>query len=177
MSCDVSRKWERMVAKNQKTLANQNAKLPKEKKPRAVEKSEQGIYEGRNVFVSVLCFSVSIMFFLFFGQVGESQLLFYVTVFIYFLFGFYFFFVKRPYIKVTSSTIAIRRFGKERVTPAANIEKVHVQPGYVIITVQERRKHNLIFSRFFNRYDTDKLGEKLRELADKHNIEYVKEIK
>lgn len=173
----MSRKWERMVAKNQKTLAQQNAKQPKEKKARAVLKSEQGIFEGRNVFVTVLCFSVAIMVFLFFGQVGESQLFFYVTVFLYFLFGFYFFFVKRPYIKVTPSSIAIKRFGKEKVTPAANIEKVLVQPGYVIITAQERRKHNIVFSKFFNRYDTDKLGEALREFAEKNKVEFVMEFK
>lgn len=173
----MSRKWERMVAKNQKALASQTAKQPKEKRPRAELKSEQGIFEGRNVFVSVLCFSVSIMFYLFFGQIGENELFFYVTVFLYFLFGFYFFFVKRPYIRITSSQIAIKRFGKERVTPASAIEKIIVQPGYVIITVQEKRKHNIIFSRFFNRYDTEKIGEELRELASKHQIDYVKELK
>lgn len=163
-----------MVARNRQALQKQKGKQAKQKSAK-LSKMEQGIFEGRNVFLSVLCWSVSLIFLFFFGQVGENETMFWLTVVLYFVFGLYFFFVKRPYIKVSQSELAIKRLGKVRTSPASDVEKITVQPGYVIIAVKGRRGH-LIFSRFFNRYDTEALASRLQDFAQRHQIKFVREI-
>lgn len=162
-----------MVEKNRKQLNTQRARQGKGQI--SAVKPNFDIFHGRNMFISFLFLSVSLTFIMFFSQTSQTDTLFWVTVICYFLLALYFFFVKRPYIKVEKSEIAIRRLGREKITPASEIEKIKIQPGYVIITFKGKRS-SIIFSRFFNRYDIKKMAPKLKEFSDKHAIPYELEI-
>lgn len=111
------------------------------------------------------------MFVMFFGQGGQQDTLYWVTVVSYFILALYFFFLKRPYLKVGKSQISTRKLGREKITPASDVEKITIQPGYIIITIKGKRSQ-MVFSRLFNRYDLKAMGAGLKEFAHKHTIAY-----
>jgi hypothetical protein len=167
----VSRKWERMVEKNRKVVNKQRVKGGKSKLSYD-RQPEKDTFRGRSIFLPIFFMSISIMFVLFFGQAaGQQDMLYWVTVISYFVLSLYFFFLKRPYLKVGKAQISTRKLGREKIINALDVEKITIQPGYIIISIKGKRSQ-MVFSRLFNRYDLKAMGASLKEFAHNQSISY-----
>lgn len=169
---NVSRKWERMVEKNRKKLNEQRSKQGKGK-VKVAAPSNKHIFHGRNIIVSILCLCVSLMFLFGFEQASTSEVMYWLVIVCYFALGLYFFFLKRPYIKISKvePEIAIRKLGKEKVTEAAEIEHIHIQPGIIAIKVKDKRSP-VVLTRVFNLYSIKEIAPILEQFAQKYTIEF-----
>lgn len=165
----MSRKWERMVNKNKKVVNNTRSKAGK-KKIDTVETPDFDEYKGRSIFFPILFMSISLMFLFVFDQT-ETGVLYWVTIVSYFLLSLYFFFLKRPYLRVSKAQISTRKFGRDRPVPAAEIEKITIQSAYILIKIKGK-KNPLMFSKLINRFDLTAMASRLKEFAAQHSISY-----
>lgn len=117
----------------------------------------------------IFCTAVVIMFVMFFGQMQEKDFIYWLTIISYSFLAIYFFFLKRPYLKVGKDTVATRKLGKERVVDAQDLEYITIQPGYVIIKVKDKRSH-WMFGRMFNLFDTKEMAIRLQEFAKQNDV-------
>lgn len=159
-----------MVENNRKVVNKQRVKGGKSKLS-SDGQTEMDLYRGRSIFLPIFFMSISIMFVMFFGQAGQQDTLYWVTVVSYFILALYFFFLKRPYLKVGKSQISTRKLGREKIIPASDVEKITIQPSYIIVTIKGKRSQ-MVFSRLFNRYDLKAMSAGLKEFAHKHTIAY-----
>jgi hypothetical protein len=169
----VSRKWERLVEKNKKNVNKLRDKAGTERVSLA-SKPDMDIFRGRSLFLPLLLISVSVLFISFFGQTAEKDALYWITVISYFLLGLYFFFLKRPFLKVGKAQLSTRKFGREKFVPAGEVEMIKVQSGYIIISFKNKRSH-WVFSGVFNRFNLPAMAARLKEFANQHTIPYVVE--
>lgn len=107
---------------------------------------------------------------------SEADGLFWFTVISYILLSLYFFFLKRPYLRIGSSEVATRKWGRERVAKFSDLEKIRVQPGTVSIVVRGE-KSEWVFSRSLNLFKTDRMAERLEQLAKKHRVPFERSLK
>jgi hypothetical protein len=168
----MSRKWERMVERNSRQL---NKKREKTGQRPLATGAEMVKFQGKSIYLPLLLISVSVLFFLFYGQAGERDGLFWFTVISYALLGLYFFFLRKPYLKVGRSEIASRRWGREKFVKAQDIEQIYIQPNEIIITIRGER-NSWVFSRFVNFFDISAMAEALKDFARRHAVPlYVKQ--
>jgi hypothetical protein len=165
----VSRKWERKVERNSKLINKQRKRFGQPPIGSApVPQADKDVFRGRSLVLPLLLVSVAVFFAFVNGQVGKADGMYWFTVIMYFLLGFYFF-MKRPYLSVKSSAVATRRLGREKAVPASEIASIEIMPDYCIIAMKNKRT-KWVFSRFMNRYNTEAMGLRLREFAAQHQI-------
>lgn len=168
----MSRKWERMVEKNRKKLNEQRAKYG-QTKVKPIGQSNHDIHRGRNIVVSILSLSVSLIFFFFFEESSTNETMYWLVIVSYFFLAIYFYFLKRPYIKISKNKpeVAIRKVGKEKVMTADQIEYIHVQPGIIAVKLVNKRSP-VMLTRVFNLLSIKEIAPKLEQFARKHGIEF-----
>jgi hypothetical protein len=166
----MSRKWERMVQKNREKANKLRTKGGN--KPIATP-DEADRYTGQSIALPVVLISVSILFMVTYQHL-EKDVFYWITVFGYILLALYFYFLKRPFLKVGRSEISTRRLGREKFVQAADINQIIIQKGYVIITMKGK-KSQWIFTRFFNRFPIERMAERLKEFAAENRVSYKNE--
>ncbi|XID94427.1 hypothetical protein ACF3MZ_07885 [Paenibacillaceae bacterium WGS1546] len=166
----MSRSWERMVEKNQKQI---NKRRKKEGKQRVGGSSPQvDRFQGRNYIVPALLILL-ILFYLMLsqpwsGNFMQDPTLFWVTVICYILLAVFYYF-RRPYLAVTRDTLETRKFTGYKTLRPAEVRKIVVQPGYVII--ESVKGTNWVFSKWMNRFPIDRMAERLQKYAELHRVE------
>jgi hypothetical protein len=166
----MSRSWERMVERNSKKI---NKQRKKQGKPSVAAKTQQGDrYLGRNYIFPILLVLLMAFYAISFSpwknKIQQDTTMFWVTLGCYALLAV-FYFLRRPYLAITRDTLETRRFsGYKRLNPA-EIRKIVLQPGYVVI--EPLKGANWVFSRMINRYPLSRMGERLTVFAELHRIE------
>ncbi|OGX68163.1 MAG: hypothetical protein A2189_00545 [Paenibacillus sp. RIFOXYA1_FULL_44_5] len=161
----MSRNWKRMVEKNtQKTN-----KLRKKQGSSLISEKQKLIYKGRSTVSSIAFVAISIFFFV--AYVGrDNSKAFWWTVVLYFLFGLFLFFIRRPYLRIEQNELrTIGFFSAYKIARAEDIEKIILQKGYVTIQLV-KKKSPWIFNRAINRFDTQQMSEALRAFAGKNHV-------
>ncbi|MBN2983913.1 hypothetical protein [Cohnella algarum] len=167
----MSRSWERMIERNQKQVNKRRKKEGKQALSAAGSKVEK--FKGRSYFAPILLLLVA-AFFIVVSQpwsdaYEQNATLFWLTVVAYVLLALVYF-LRRPYLSIAKDALETRRFtGYKRLKPA-EIRKIVQQPGYII--VETVKGGNWVFSRFKNLYPIEEMGERLREYAIAHKIEW-----
>lgn len=169
----MSRKWKRMVEKNRKQL---NEKREKQGKGRiGMSHSDYDLYRGRSQVLPLFLLTVALFFAFSSFSWGGTDALFWVTFASYILLSLYFYFFKRPYLKIGKSYIATRKWGREIQVNWSEVNKITYSPGNLIISVKGQRT-DWFFSRTLNRYETEEMAEKLEKLAEQHRISFEKKL-
>jgi hypothetical protein len=165
----MSRKWERMIEKNRQK-ANE---LRKKQGKQAIGYSERETmiqFKGRNWFLPALFILFSIVYLYVFRQQSEIESTnYWMTSILYFLFGLFLFFFRRPLLKIGKDQLASRRFTGMKYVAASDIENIAIVQGAVVIQMK-RRRGRWMFNRLFQRMDLDDVSDKLREFAHRHRI-------
>lgn len=172
----MSRSWERMVERNSKQL---NKKRKKEGK-QAISAPAQQVdrFQGRNYIVPTLLLLLVILFIIIYQPWStannESPGLMWVTVGCYALLAL-FYYMRKPYLSVAKDYLETRRFSGYRRLKPAEIRKIVLQPGYVVI--ETVKGGNWVFSRLMNRFPIERMGERLQAFASVHHIEFEQKSK
>lgn len=167
----MSRKWERMVQKNAKTINQQRKKQGIRSVPSSSEENVDW-FKGRNIVLPFLLISFAVFFSVIFWGIPGEKNLYWVTVFSYLLLAVILF-LKRPYLRVGKDFVSSRRFAVDKRLESADIKSIVVQPGYVVIE-RKARGANWVFSRLIHRYDTNKMAERMQEFARINSLPYEK---
>lgn len=165
----MSRKWERKIERNSKAINKQRKRFGQAPiGATAVPQENKDVFRGRSLILPLLLAAVAVFFAIVYGNVGEEDGMYWLTVSLYFLMAVYFFF-KRPYLAIRGSGVATRRLMGEKVVPASEIDSIEIHQDYCTIVMKNKRSR-WVFSRFMNRYNTEKMGARLREFAAQHQI-------
>ncbi|KWX72430.1 hypothetical protein AMQ83_36540 [Paenibacillus riograndensis] len=175
----MARSWERMVQRNTQQVNKQRKKQGKDSiyasTSSAAAKSSD-VFKGRNIVFPVVLMLLGIMFWVV-GSIDEAKgsgiLANWLGVVLYFLLAALLFF-RRPYLKVERARLSTIKYNRERLLPAADIEKITVTRGTVSIKYKGKRTQ-WVFSRLINRYDIKAMTERLEQFAKQNHVEIVNE--
>ncbi|MEW9702190.1 hypothetical protein [Paenibacillus sp. SI8] len=163
----MSRKWERMVSKNAKKA---NKTRLKQGIPPVSDPNPSQVFKGRSTIFSLFFVAVSI-FLLFSTRTVDGDNMYWFTTLSYFAVGVLFYFARRPYLKVSKTTLSKRGFAKElHLTPDA-IKQIIRTKGSVIIELNN--KSRWVYAKVINRFDVAAMADKLKSFAEQHNIAFV----
>jgi len=171
----MARSWERMVQRNTQQMNKQRKKQGKEAihASKAPGKNNE-TFKGRNIALPILLVVLGSLFWMI-GSVdqakGNGMLMNWLGVVLYYLLAALLFF-RRPYLKVESARLSTIKFNRERFLTAANIEKIILSNGAVVIKHKGTRS-KWAFSKFKNRYDVNAMGTRLEAFAKANHIEVV----
>lgn len=165
----LSRRWERKIQRNASKINKQRKRMGLPQVGDSL-RVQADVFQGRSVLLPLFLASVAIFFATVYGEVGERDALYWITVILYLLMAVYFFF-RRPYLSVSKTELATRKMGRERRVHASEIEQITALKGVSVITLKGKRS-KWIFSRYMNWYDTDAINRRLREFAAAHGIPY-----
>jgi hypothetical protein len=166
----MSRKWSRMVQKNSQSI---NAKRTKHgQKPLHLSESMEE-YKGRSMFLPLLFTSIATMFVITYSNPAmEKDGFFWFTMVCYYLMAIYFFFLRRPVLKIGKSEIATRRLGRDKFVKASEIEYIYFDKSYVAIQIRGKRTQ-WVYSKLINRFNINAMKERLAAFAGQHSIKIV----
>jgi multisubunit Na+/H+ antiporter MnhE subunit len=164
----MSRKWERMVRKNTKTVnkARKKQGIP----PVSADKLD--VFKGRSIVLSLFLVAVCV-FLIFTTKQTEQTALSWTTTFSYLLLALFVYYVRRPYLKVNKGSLIKRGFARERYIFAENIKQITITPGYVFI--DHTGKQKWVYSKFLNRFDVAAMADRLKRFAEQNQITFVDE--
>ena len=112
-----------MVEKNRKELDKKRERQGKGKL--GMSHPDYDLYQGRSQVLPLFLLSVAAFFAFSSFRWGNIDGLFWFTLIAYIVLSLYFYFIKRPYLKIGKSFIATNRWGREVSVPLKNIKKVH----------------------------------------------------
>ncbi len=165
----MSRSWERKVRKNMSTVNKARKKQGHSMMSPGAEKMDR--FTGRNIIMPV-------MLLLFVGAYNvlmqtdpnfNGGAMYWTTIVAYILLAALFFF-RRPYLTVGKDYVQSRRFTGDKRVKAADIERITVLKGYVV--VRPKKGAGWTFSRLLNRFKTDDMAKRLEAFASAHGIEF-----
>lgn len=156
-----------MVEKNRKQLNQRRKKQGKGE----ISEPDHELYLGRSQLLPLLLLAVAAVFAYSMISTGSTDGLFWVTFVMYILLSLYFYFLKRPYLKLSNNEIATRKWGRERRVKWSQVEKITAQSGHVVISITDER-NDWFFSRMLNRFKTDEMAAYLEKMAVKHQIPF-----
>ncbi|KGE17335.1 hypothetical protein [Paenibacillus wynnii] len=173
----MARSWERMVQRNSQKINQQRKKAGKDSIHASTVSTKSGdVYRGRNIVLPVVLIGLGIMYWMV-GTLdevkGNGSLMNWLGIVLYFALAALLFF-RRPYLKVERARLSTFKFNRERFLGAADIEKIVLSRGSVIIKHKGKRM-KWIFSKLINRYDTAVMGERLEQFATANNITIERE--
>lgn len=166
----MSRKWERMVRKNQRTVNTQRKKQGKSLVGSTSPETTFTEIKGRNwplaAFLLVIgTFSLGV--FLFSTPIDAS---FIVTALAYIFLGLIIYFFRRPNLKVFKKEVASRRFGGERRVDAEEIESIQITPKRIVIQFRTKKKAPWVFSKVFHLFNIDEMKAVVLDYATRNGV-------
>ncbi|WP_405168333.1 hypothetical protein [Paenibacillus sp. FSL H3-0286] len=173
----MARSWERMVQRNTQQINKQRKKQGKDTIYASKSPTQNAeVFKGRNIAFPLVLVILGTMFWVV-GSIdqakGNGMLANWLGVVLYYLLAALLFF-RRPYLKVEKARLSTIKFNRERGLPAADIEKITLSRGAVVIKHKGKRT-KWIFTKLMNRYDTNAMSTRLEAFAKAHNIEVVHE--
>jgi hypothetical protein len=163
----MSRKWERMVLKNSKTVNKQRVK---QGKGRIVEAGSEAmeVFRGRNWTMPLLFIGFSIFFLISYGGTNQMDGTTWLTFVLYVLLGLFIFFVRRPVLRVGKTKLSTRRFSGDKTVQASDIGAISISKGYVVIQMKGRGRW--IFSKTNSLFPMNEMSAAVRDFAAHNQI-------
>jgi hypothetical protein len=165
----MSRKWERMVKKNTKTINKSRIKHGKETISQASSSDGAVTIKGRNWTLSLLLFFVGIFCFITFRNTSQEDNLYWITGGSYVLLSIFMFFVRRPHLKIGKDYLGTRRFTGDKRVKAADIKDIALSKDSVTISFNSG-KGKWAFTKFYHLMNIEETSLKLKEFAANHAV-------
>ena len=164
-----SRKWEREIYRNQKKVNEFRKRAGKNK----VSSSPQyDIFTGRSILLPAFLIGVGLLYGIMFYGLQSSDTLYWITFIAYILLGIWFLVFRKPYLKVGKNELATRKWGREHIVNAQQVEFIHLQGNNIVIKLRQNDKL-WVFSRLMNLYQIEEMAARLKEFALKNQVKFI----
>jgi len=171
----MARKWERMVEKNKKSLNLQRKKHGKS--IISAVKAEQSInFHGRSWLLAFIFISFSLFYMVASGFNFTKNSTYNWVIILYLIFGLYLYFIRRPNLKISKTTISSQRFTGPATIKAEDIESITIQTGFIVVSFKHKR-NRWVFSKFMHWFDIKGMSIKISKFAIHNNITLKNEVK
>jgi hypothetical protein len=160
-----------MVTKNQKTINNVRKKQGKATiQETAKLKEKDDIIKGRSwMFPSILVFVAVFYFFAYpYGEISRDKW-YWITGLSYIALGILMYLVRRPVIRITRTSISLRRFNGDKIVAPHDTEEITLNKGHIVIRLKQKNK-KYVYTKLQHRFPMDILNARLREYAIQHKI-------
>lgn len=171
----MSRKWQRMVEKNQKDAYKRNKKRGTKNVING-GLNDQIIHKGRSWLVPLLLISFCLFFVLVPGQYYTKDKWYWFTVVSYLLLGVFVFLTRRPFLQITRNDITSRRFGGNRTYQASDIQEIHLRENEVSIQFKQQRS-KWVFTRWMHRFQMNQLMVDVIHFAARNQLPIIDDRK
>lgn len=173
----MSRKWERMVNKNQKN-ANKIRKKQGQttiQETMKVKESEQ-IYKGRSWMLPSVLVLLAVLYFISdpYGEAANNKY-YWLLGLSYAGLGALIFLINRPVIKISKTFLTVRRFSGIKMLEPKDIEEITVNKGHAAIRLKVKNRR-YIYTKFQHRFNMNELNAGLKEYAIQHKIKLQNEL-
>lgn len=165
----MSRKWERMVSRNQQKV---NSYRKRAGQASVGNMPQYEIFKGRSIFLPIFFIVVGSIYGIMFYSIQSSEVMYWVTFIAYLLLGVWFWTLRKPYLKVSKTDLATRKWGREQVVNAKDIEFIQVQGKNILIKLRQKDKI-WVFSRTLNLFDVNAMTTHLKEFALKNQVKFI----
>ncbi|MGG1552598.1 methyltransferase [Paenibacillus ferrarius] len=165
----MSRKWERMVRKNSKQINKTRAKQGKA--PISTDPDRAEVFKGRSLLLSGF-FIVVALFLLFTLTRAEGDNMYWFTTLSYLVVGIFIFFLRRPYLRVSKTTLSKRGLARELNVTAENIKEIVVQSNQIVIAMNGKTPR-WVYTKMLNRFDVAAMAVRLKKYADQNNVAFI----
>ncbi|WP_438445764.1 hypothetical protein [Gorillibacterium sp. sgz5001074] len=171
----MSRKWERMVRKNQKTVNHGRVKRGLGSLPQ-VSRGAETVIKGRSWMLASVLAIFAILYFILTYQTESKTSMYWITGFSYIALAVLYYLVRRPVIKISRQYVTVRRFTGDKLLEPKDIEGLVLNPGHVVIQLKGKQK-KLIYTKLQHRFPMEELNARLREFAQQHKLDYRDETR
>lgn len=165
----MSRKWERMVERNRKSVNKVRTKQGIGSIPEGGREQTE-VIKGRSWMLPSMLVLLAILYFITTYQVTGVNGTYLFTGFSYIALALLMYWIRRPEIRIAESYLTVRRFtGDKRVEPK-DIKELVLNKGHIVIQTNAKRGGRYIYTKMQHRFPMDKLNAKLREFAVKNKV-------
>lgn len=173
----MSRKWERMVQKNRKTINKTRIKRGMGALPQGVSTAGgETVIKGRSWMLASVLILFAVFYFISTYQVEAKTGMYWVTGLSYIALGLLYYWVRRPVIKIGKNYLTVRRFTGDKFIEPKDIEELVLSGGHVVIQLKGKHK-KLVYTKLQHRFPMEQLTGKLREFAQHHKLAYKDETR
>lgn len=171
----MSRKWERMVERNRKSV---NKVRTKQGQPTLLEggKEKGTVIKGRSWMLPSVLVIFAVFYFISTYKITETNGTYWFTGISYILLAVLIFLVRRPTIKISRAYLTVRRYTGDKFVEPKDIDELVLNKGHVVIQLKEKQK-KLIYTKLQHQFPMELLNEKLKEFAVMHKIPYKDETR
>lgn len=161
----MSRRWERMVERNTKTMNRLRSKSGQA--PIGAKAGEEPI-RGRSWVFPLVLASAGLLFG-FTVPPEANGVLYQITVALYLLLALYHFFLRRPFLKVTKQDLSWRTYSGERIVKAGEIKSIVIGERKSVVQLKDGKTQRS-FSKIYHLYPMDQVNKALSSFAAAHGI-------
>ncbi|MEC0231084.1 methyltransferase [Paenibacillus alba] len=165
----MSRKWERMVSKNSKKINKDRSK--KGIAPISTDPDRPEVFKGRSIMLALFFILISI-FLLATLTKTDGDTMYWYTTSAYLVVGVFIYFVRRPYLKVSKTSLSKRGLARELVLTPSHIKEIVYSPGQVIIDLNGKSPR-WVYTKTLNRFDVAAMAGRLKKFAEQNQISFV----
>lgn len=165
----MSRKWERMVSKNAKKVNKNRSKQGIA--PISTDPDRPVVFKGRSIMLALFFVLISVLLLATLTKTSGDTMYWYTTI-SYLVVGVFIYFIRRPYLKVSKTSISKRGFARELVLNADKIKEIVYSPGQVVIDL-EGKSPRWVYNKTLNRFDVAAMAGKLKKFAEQNQVTFV----
>jgi hypothetical protein len=161
----MSRKWERMVRKNQENMNKQ-----RQKTGQAPLGNRETTIKGRSWLFPLVLVLAGLMFAVTLPPSVSSGGLYQITIALYFVLALFHLLIRRPYLKIGKSELGWRTYTGEQKLAASEIASITISPSAIVIEGKNgktRRK----FSRIMQLFPMEELTKAVKIFASQNKVE------
>ena len=167
----MSRKWERMVEKNTKQVNKF-----RQKTGQARIEDKDVVIRGRSWLFPLILIFIAVFFAFTMPPEGRTDTMYTITIILYILLALFYFFARRPFLKISKNQLTWRTFTSDKIIPADQVAMIHLGDNESVIHLKNG-KTKRSFSRTMNLYPMEQLNRLLRDFANDHRIPVIGDAK
>lgn len=171
----MSRKWERMVEKNKKTINKTRAKHGQALITEAGTEPMQR-FVGRVWLMPLTLVCFAIFYMILYKDLSEDDTMYWAIGISYFVLGLLIYWLRRPTLSIGKKTVSSMRFTGLKFAEASEIDAITVSPAFVTFDFNNK-KTRWVFSKLMHRFDIDKMAEEAKQFAQRNQISFKEESK
>jgi uncharacterized membrane protein YobD (UPF0266 family) len=165
----MSRKWERMVSKNAKKINKDRSK--KGIAPISTDPDRAEVFKGRSIMLALFFVLISILLLVTLTKTSGDTMYWYTTC-SYLVVGLFVYFIRRPYLKVSKTSLSKRGFARELILNADHIKEIVYSSGQVVIELNEKSPR-WVYNKTMNRFDVAAMAGRLKKFAEQNQVTFV----
>lgn len=169
----MSRKWTRMVGKNQKVI---NSKRKKEGlTPLGTSVKEKPVtYKGRYWILPLFLIVMTVFNMYITASAGVIEKSTWILMVVYILLALLLLVINRPTLSISKNTLVSRRFTGFHTVAAYEIQEIRLGKSGIMVQLKDKKKR-WAFTKLIHVFPVAQASEKLKDFAAKNSVPLVQE--